>query len=161
MPQFAHWCCWDFVALGAVTGNCLGKPLHRKYRLWIQKCYLNSMLVISSCHFINDLPLFVDLSCTEDRWENHLLVPDGPVPTLDGADMGTVCFKELGDVAGLLLGGSSLLLLACLLVICWLLLQCVWFIVLDWQRFFNSPSISTKPCLVDRNGENSPGKPPP
>ena len=79
------------------------------------------MLVISSCHFINDLPLFVDLSCTEDRWENHLLVPDGLVPTLDGADMGTVCFKELGGCCWTSFGGvfvvASCLLAGNLLVV--------------------------------------------
>lgn len=58
-----------------------------------------------------------DLSCTENRWENHLLVPDGLVATLNGAkDMGTVCFKELGGVAGLLFCGSLLfIVVACLL----------------------------------------------
>ena len=74
-----------------------------------------------------------DLSCTEKRWENHLLVPDGLVATLNGAkDMGTVCFKEFGGGGGVLdfffVGLCySLLLLACFFACCWWV-ACCWLV---------------------------------
>ena len=79
-----------------------------------------------------------DLSCTEKRWENHLLVPDGLVATLNGAkDMGTVCFKEFGGGGGCWTSFlwvfvihcccllASLLVAGGLLVAGWLLVACL------------------------------------
>lgn len=106
-----------------------------------------------------------DLSCTENRWENHLLVPDGLVATLNGAkDMGTVCFKELG-VAGLLFCGSLLLIVVACLLLCLLsvgclslvgclLLACCWLLVV--AAMYDSLSYIDHVPLIPRASQQSP-----